>query len=534
MISRLNLLVDIPDDKGVHLRPAGAKGEKYVYKYVKYYRNKEGKSRNKAKSIGKFDPVSGKMLPNDNYFDMYHVDPTFVDILVWNYGYSYLVLKACRDMGLFDCLSEVFGSRTMDIVVMACFMIAEGNSMDRLENWQTRNYFPGFNRQLTSQVTSRIFSSITVQQRHDFFIRWVKKGLSGSNVCYDVTSFSSYAQNLTSVERGYNRDCEELPQFNLGMFCDEDTKIPLYYNRYNGSLTDRTNLSYVLDNAKDVGIHKVKMTLDGGFWSEVCFTNLYSCCEAFSVGMPAYLKEAEKLLNIYGQDIDKYNNKLPGHSHIYCVPIETQIYNIPGRVLIYYDSYAHVCQCDELSNKIDRLSAELATLKRYPKSKIKSYENYFIISKHEHDNGFDYKIDYEKVQKYRKSKGYFFIFTTDQNASPADILYYYRAKDADEKLFAQIKVDMNGRRIRTHNEETTDGKTFVTFCACAIRAYLLRQLSQYLNDNSTSLRKTLEQLLNITIIFSRGKYRFTKALTKKQKQILAAFNAAEDIFSIAK
>jgi hypothetical protein len=62
---------------------------------------------------------------------------------------------------------------------------------------------------------------------------------------------------------------------------------------------------------------------------------------------------------------------------------------------------------------------------------------------------------------------------------------------------------MNGRRILTHNEETTDGKTFVTFCACAIRAYLLSQLAQCLNDNSTSLPKTLEQLLNITTIFSR-------------------------------
>ena len=56
--------VDIPDDKGVHIKSAGAKGEKYVYKYVKYFRNADGKPRSKAKAIGRLDVGSGKMFPN--------------------------------------------------------------------------------------------------------------------------------------------------------------------------------------------------------------------------------------------------------------------------------------------------------------------------------------------------------------------------------------------------------------------------------------------------------------------------------------
>jgi hypothetical protein len=35
-------LVDVPSDGGVHVKTAGAKGEKYVYKHVKYFRNSEG------------------------------------------------------------------------------------------------------------------------------------------------------------------------------------------------------------------------------------------------------------------------------------------------------------------------------------------------------------------------------------------------------------------------------------------------------------------------------------------------------------
>jgi hypothetical protein len=429
------MLLDIPDDEGVHVKSAGVKGEKYVYKHTKYFRNAEGKPRNKSKSIGKFDVNTGKMFPNDNYFEMYNIDPVLPDVTVWDYGYSYLSLKACQDTGLLDCLKSAFGEqRAMDIVVMASYIIREGNAMDGIDDWQQRNYFPDFDRLLTSQATSRIFASLTAAQMNEFFIEWIKTAMTGGNVCYDVTSISSYARDMTSVERGYNRDGDNLAQYNLGMFCDEISKMPLYYNRYNGSLTDKTNLSYVLANAKAVGIERVKMVVDGGFWSEECFKNLHGYCEAFTMGMPAHLKESERILSAYAGDVEKYANELSG-LQIYCISIDAEICGVPGRVLLYYDSWNHLHLCGELSNHINKLKAELSTLKRYPKSKLGRYTPYFVLSKREEGSGFDFIVDADKVDMMRKTKGYFLIFSTDMKAAPEDILSYYRDKDAAEKLF---------------------------------------------------------------------------------------------------
>jgi hypothetical protein len=287
----------------------------------------------------------------------------------------------------------------------------------------------------------------------------------------------------------------------------------------------------VLENAKAVGIKRVKMILDGGFWSSECFSSLNHCCEAFTVGMPSYLKEAEKLISNCSKNIERLANELPNNRHIYCTPVNMNIHSVPGKVHVYYDSYDHITQCDNLSDTIDRLSAELATLEFYPKNKIKRYSPYFILTTHDKDNGFDYSLDYEKVEKIRSKKGYFLIFTTDIKSNPENILGYYRAKDADEKIFSQIKVDMDGGRARTHNEATTDGKIFVTFIACAIRANILGKLNQYLKDNSTSLKKVFNQLCNITILSGTSEYRLTKALTKKQKQILSVFDSVDDIVS---
>jgi len=523
-----SVLVDVPDDKGVHIKSAGAKNEKYVYKYFKHYRNADGDPRHKAKSIGKLDPDSGKMYPNNHYYEQYRLVPLLPDISVWDYGYSYVIVKACHDMGLLECLASAFGKGAMDIVVMAAYIIREGNAMDGIDDWQARNFFPGYGRLLTSQSTSRIFASLAFKQQEDFFKLWVKKALGDGAVCYDVTSISSYAQDMPTVERGYNRDGDDLAQFNLGMFCTEDTRIPIYYNRYNGSLTDKTNLSYVLANAGAVGIKRVKLVIDGGFWCDVCFASLSSLCEAFTVGMPPSLKESERILDNFGENIEKYANEL-SMRHVYCVPIDTTVSGVQGRVMLYCDSWSRINLCEELSNKIDRLSAELRLLKRYPKSKLNRYTPCFVITKHLQGSGFDFHVDYEKVEELRKYKGFFLIFTTDGDASSDDILQYYRDKDAIEKLFAQIKVHMDGDRARTHNDATTDGKTFVTFVACAVRAYLTDRLDGYLKSNSTSMKKAFNQLSNITIISNDDGFRFTKALTKKQKQILDSLDAADDI-----
>ena len=530
MITNQKMLVDVPTDEGVHVKTAGAKGEKYVYKYVKYFRNADGKPRNKAKSIGKYDLETGKMRPNQNYFEMYNIDPVAPDVMVWDYGYSYLVLQACKESGLMDCLSHGFGKKAMDIIVMAAYMIREGGAMDGIDDWLGRNYFPNYSRLLTSQSTSKLFSSLTPEQEHKFFVSWVEKTMTDTGVCYDVTSVSSYAQEMTTVEHGYNRDHEKLAQFNLGMFCDELNKLPIYYNRYNGSLTDKTNLSHVLANAKDVGIKRVKMILDGGFWDEVCFRSLDTLCDAFTVGMPTHFKESKVLLDEYVGDISKYANEL-NEPHTYCVPIETDIHGIKGKVLLYFDSWSHVHQCQELSERINRYKAELQKLKRYPKSKLRRYEPYFVITKHEEGSGFDFEVDFDKVEKARKNKGYFMIFSTDDIATPDEILGHYRAKDVAEKMFAQIKCEMEGNRIRTHNEKTTDGKTFVTFVACIIRTYMLNKLKQYLRDNSTSLKKVFNQLSNITIISTSDYPRFTKAFSKKQREILQAFDADKNIIT---
>ena len=528
MIKCSKMLVDIPKDKGVHTKIAGSKGEKYVYKYTRYFRNSDGQPRNMAKLIGKVDLESGKMIPNANYYDMFNVSPETPDLNVWGYGYTFLIQKSCEDMGLMACLKDTFGTQTEEIVAVAAFMIREGNAIDGIDDFQERNLIPGLQKSLTSQSCSRLFESIKPINSHNFFEQWISLTLKDDTVCYDVTSVSSYSKNITDVEYGYNRDGEDLPQFNIGMFCSETSKMPLYYNRYNGSLTDKTNLSYVLANAESVGIKNVKLILDGGFISEDCFRSLNKYSNYFTIGIPAKLDISKQMINDNINNISSYANKLE-KQEIFCTQKPTSIHGVSGKLMLFFDPQNHMLLCRELSDRIQALTAELSILKRCPVSKLKRYSKYFILTKHNEDSGFDFVVDTDEVDQLRCCKGFFLLFTTDMTAKPDDSLYYYRAKDADEKLFDQIKIDMGGGRIRTHNDRTTDGKVFVTFIALVIRAYMLGKLDSYIAANSSSLKKVINKLENITIVCSNGSCRFTKALTKQQKEILASFNAVDDI-----
>ena len=521
-------LIDVPSGDGVHTKIAGAKGEKYVYKYTHYFRNAEGKPRNRAILIGKIDANTGKMEPNRNYYEFFKITPGMPDIAVWDYGYSYLALKCCQDMGLTACLHEVFGGQATDIIASAAYIVREGSSMDAIDDWLERTLVPGYLKSLDSQSTSRLFESISPAHTHEFFKKWVAVARTGENVCYDVTSISSYSRTMTDVEYGYNRDGEDLPQFNIGMFCDERSKLPLYFNRYNGSLTDKTNLSYVLDHAGEVGLTDIKFVVDGGFVGEECIRNLSTHSRAFTIGIPAYLNIAVDMLKSHAQGMERYANKLSG-KNMYCVDKSFAYYGVSGRLMLFYDPMNHAQLCNEMSERILALSAELSGLKRYPASRLKRYTHYFRIIRHEVDTGFDFAVDADKVDALRQYKGFFLIFSTDHGISHEDVLYHYRAKDAAEKLFDQLKIDMQGARIRTHNEQTTTGKVFVLFVALVIRTYMIGILNKYLADKSSSLKKVFNQLTNITVITTGGRIRFTKALTKEQKMILTVFNATDDI-----
>jgi hypothetical protein len=118
------------------------------------------------------------------------------------------------------------------------------------------------------------------------------------------------------------------------------------------------------------------------------------------------------------------------------------------------------------------------------------------------------------ISSFVHHKGFFLIISNQMTTTSEDSLYFYPAIDCDEKLFDQIHIDIQGRRIRTHNNRTTEAKVFVTFIALAIRAYILSKLEKYIAANSSFLKHVFRMLENITVFKTNESCQFTKLSSK--------------------
>lgn len=67
--------VDLPKDKIV-ISKSGKSQIKYVYYILKSYRNEKGQPTGKFISLGKYDEETNKLIPNDNFFDIFDCDVT--------------------------------------------------------------------------------------------------------------------------------------------------------------------------------------------------------------------------------------------------------------------------------------------------------------------------------------------------------------------------------------------------------------------------------------------------------------------------
>ena len=65
-------------EKGCVINANNKKRIPYVYYATRYYRNEQGKSITDRVLIGKQDPVTGMLIPNDNYFGLFGCKVTVV------------------------------------------------------------------------------------------------------------------------------------------------------------------------------------------------------------------------------------------------------------------------------------------------------------------------------------------------------------------------------------------------------------------------------------------------------------------------
>jgi len=517
------LKVQLPES-GVIVRKSGKYN--YVYKVIKTFRTEFGKPTNTRRIIGKVDTETGMLIPNKAYWELYGLAnapnslPTYESVR--SVGATFLVKSVLNELGVIKILEKVFDSnRASSILTAVIYMVCRGNVFERIHDWCegfTFNELP-----LASVGATILFASISHDERMAFFKEWIALRPQNKYLAYDITSFSTYATGIHDAEWGYNRDKENLQQINLGCYLSQDDGMPLFYVTYPGSITDKTHLPYMMAYNDDLGIADVCFVTDRGFCMTSNIKYMHSAKKSYVCGADIGHKDAANAVKSVMSDILSMRNLIK--QGVYAHTVQSQFYGVKTTLHVYFDPDTAERQRKDLHRIVVIEDERLSKLKQLTKKEAKRLSNYFDIVLAE-NGAFTHKRNYDKIDNLAKTCGFFGILT-NQDINNEEALSTYRRKDIIEKGFDELKNHIDMKRLRTHNNDTTDGKMFAAFIALIAISGIVRNLSDFMKSKSMSKDGLISELEKIKIVTMTNGMRLMNPITKTQRLIFESCKLSE-------
>ena len=518
------VLVDIPEH-GIAYKKVS--GKTYVYYVTATYRNKKGQPTCDRSSIGRLDEETGKLIPNRNYYEIYLKKPVPPVNGIFEYGVYDVFEKICSKLGLKRLLKRYFPENYTEILTAAQYMLSEGNVMYYISDY-TETHITALKGILSDEKCSKMFADLRQEDMLLFFREWMKHKKSDEYVAYDVTSVSSYSKNITELEWGYNRDKEKLPQINIGMYFGEETRLPLYYRVYPGSISDKAHLKYMIADNDFINGQKARFVMDRGFYSADNLRCLTERGYRFVIALPTNLKYCTEFIKKHGGELANHSEYRLGSGLPYGKSYEETALGFRMKVHLFYDPQKALKETEALYSLIDAQENDLRNMEEPPDKKL-HYDRYFFINRSK-DGKLAYRRNNKAIDEQLTLCGYFLIAETDFKKTTEEILEIYRNRDVVEKSFDSLKNELDMKRLHTRTSETAQGKLFVSFISLIVRSYMLNGLSDYMRKNSFTLKKILLELDKMKCFSPSSAHspRPLNPLTKTQREIYSFLSIDTD------
>jgi len=501
-------------------------GVTYVYESVSRWDKEKQQARSTQVCIGKLDLETGAFIPSkritqSTLHDAEAVGSATATIV----GPSLILDELSKRLGIAKLLKAAFPECSAQILTMAYYLACQGGPLSQSESWTKTHEHPAI-KPLTSQRISEILGSISTGAKQSFLSSWMDKILEDEFLCYDTTSISSYSAFNEYIRWGHNRDREKLPQLNLAMLFGQKSKLPAYYHRVPGNITDVQTVHNLLATFKKLDIKNLHYVLDKGFYSKKNVDEMLERKDHFTLSVP--------LNNLWIQQaIDEIYDTIQGPDHYRM--IDDEVLYVHSTLHPWGEDrrrcYLHLYYNAEMkAHAVDRFNRELIAYKEElesgkPKAENKEqYDTFFIITTTP-KQGMKVSYNNEAVDHYiKRYAGFQAIFTT-RFKDPVEALQVYRDKDIVEKCFDDLKNNLDMKRLRMHTIETVDGRLFVQFIALIFTSALRREMRKSKLIEKYTVRELLLEMDPLTKIRYSGKYgQILTEITKPQREILELLN----------
>lgn len=497
----------------------------YVYESVSYWDKEKKQARNKKICVGKLDP-NGSFIPSNRLKpEQAAVRDPVVTASAEVVGPLIILDTITDQLGLRKLLKSCFPQQYQQILMMAYYLTSTGEPLSHCETW-CKSHAPSFSGSLTSQRISEILHSISIDEKQTFLGKWMKAVLEEDYLCYDITSVSSYSELNEYIKYGHNRDKEKLPQLNLGVLFGQKGRLPVYYERTPGNITDVSTLHTLLNNFKALEVKSLHYIMDKGFYSKKNVDELVSSKSKFLVSVPLNNKWVQRAIDDIHQSIhgpDGYR-KLDGeviyvHSRLHpWEPSRRRCY-----LHLYYNAHARAKAVDQFTEELMEYKQELES-KKLVSEHQKAYDTYFVV-KTSPKRGRKVTYNGEAISQYISRYAGFQALFSNGIKDPLEALQIYRDKDVVEKCFDDLKNQLDMKRLRMHSSATVDGRLFVQFIALIYISALRKEMRKSALIERYTVRELIQEMNTLTKIKYSGKYgNILTEVTKPQREILKCLN----------
>ena len=445
------------------------------------------------------------------------------------YGATYLFDCIGKQTGVIEDLRTCFPDTYRQILSLAYYLILEDkNSLSRFPRWAGIHRHP-YGEAIASQRSSELFAAISEDARQRFFHLQGKRRMEKEYLAYDTTSVSSYSKCLRQVRYGRNKDHEPLPQINLALLFGQQSRLPFYYRKLAGNITDVKTLKRLLADMSPLGYRKFKVVLDRGFYSAANINALYRHHIKFLIAAKISLKNVRSHLDAvrdkmrdwryFSQDYQLYAYALPicwDYSQQRPYKKDT----IKGKRRMYLHLFFSPQRALEDELRFNRHMAELQEeleCDRRLEAHEKQYARFFEVRRTP-VRGIKVTARSEAMEEARRYHGYFALMSNGTRDA-IEALEIYRNKDLVEKAFNNLKERLNLRRLAVSSEKSLDGKLFVQFIALIFLSCITRKMQENKLFKKYTLHEVLDEFDLIECFKFPGKRLQVAEITKRQEAL---------------
>lgn len=499
----------------------------YVYEATSYYDKKKKQARQKRKILGKRDPETNEIIPTRGN------KPKNAKSSL-DFGHAYFLENNAKKLSLTDLLRKHFGDDHLKMLSLAYYILSENSSLHLFEQWNSGVYLSNNVKNLSSKDISIFLNKLgnSNEKIYSFFTDWVSKSKHTSGVFYDISSISSYSKKIEGVEFGYNRDKERLPQINLGMLYSKDSKLPLWYDVTQGSISDVSTLERIVEYNTSLGLKDVIYIMDKGFFS---FSNVKKVLsnEKLIIPLPYSTKLSNDLLLESKEAMSNDDNMFLLDKDLYFFnKIKRQIGDISYTFFIIKNRAQHEYKTNNLYKRIFEIEnyflknsfTDIDLLQDELNIIAKSDAKYFkVIQK---DNKLFLQRNKDAIEKSKLKFATVILFTNVEELDHKGIVKEYRSKDRVEKMFNSVKNEIDFKRLKVQSTEVMKGKLFIMFLALIIDTHILniKTKSKDKKINKYTRKEIIKELRKIKKIKYDDNFNQTTNISKKAKDIFKAFD----------